>query len=162
MEQTEQLKPTRKQNIMQGIKFTLFSASAGIIQVVSFTLLTELAHLPYWPAYLIALLLSVLYNFTVNRKFTFKSAANVPRAMGLVLLYYAVFTPLSTLWGDALTKAGWNEYVVLVGTMLINFVTEFLFQRFVVYRNNMYTNEAGQKEMAQLEQEETGGQEKEA
>ena len=153
METTEEKKPvvpTKKQNIIQGIKFTLFSASAGIIQVLSFTLLNELAHLPYWPAYLIALVLSVVYNFTVNRRFTFKSTANVPRAMGILLIYYAIFTPLSTWWGDALTGAGWNDYVVLIGTMLINFVTEFCVQRFLIYRNDMYTNEAGKKEIENL------------
>ena len=153
MEQPTNVTPTKKQNLMQALKFLLFSASAGLIQLGSFTLLLEVAHFPYWPAYLIALVLSVVYNFTVNRKFTFKSAANVPRAMGLLLLYYALFTPLSTWWGDALTAAGWNEYVVLVGTMVVNFVTEFLFQRFVIYRNDMYTNAAGQREMEALRTE---------
>lgn len=95
----------------------------------------------YWPAYLIALLVSVLYNFTLNRRFTFKSAANIPIAMIKVLMYYAVFTPLSTWWGDALTAIGWNDYIVLAGTMIINFVTEFLYCRFFVYRNSIYTND---------------------
>lgn len=141
------IKLTKKQNATHVIKFGLFSASAGIIQFLSFTLLHEIAKLKYWPAYLIALTLSVLYNFTVNRKFTFKSANNVPVAMLKVLAYYAVFTPLSTLWGNALTaKAGWNEYLVLSGTMIINLVTEFLFCRFVVYRNSINTNKAGEKE----------------
>ncbi|MEG2315207.1 MAG: GtrA family protein, partial [Clostridia bacterium] len=85
--------------------------------------------------------LSVLWNFTLNRRYTFRSDANIPRAMLLVGLYYLVFTPLSTWWGAALTNLGWNEDLVLVGTMLINFVTEFLFQRFVVYRNTIDTNE---------------------
>ena len=147
METNGQVKLTKKQNLMQALRFLLFSISAGAIQVISFTLLNELAHFPYWPAYLIALILSVVYNFTVNRKFTFKSTANVPRAMGLLLLYYAVFTPLSTWWGDALTKASWNEYVVLLGTMVINFITEFSFSRFVIYRKDMFTNEAGKREM---------------
>lgn len=137
---------SRKQNFFQFIKFTLFSASAGIIQFGSFTLLHELAGLPYWPCYLFALILSVIYNFTVNRRFTFKSAANIPRAMMMVFGYYCVFTPLSTLWGDALASIGWNEYIVLAGTMVINFVSEFLFTRFVVYRNSINTNELAQKE----------------
>ena len=117
----------------------LFSISAGIIQIGSFTLLNEVAHLPYWPAYLISLVLSVLYNFTLNRRFTFQSVANVPIAMAKVVAYYGVFTPLSTWWGDALTGIGWNEYLVLVGTMLINVSTEYLFCRFVVYRKSMNT-----------------------
>ena len=129
----------RRQNFIQFLKFTLFSASAGLIQVVSFTLMIELARFPYWPAYLIALILSVLYNFTINRRFTFKSATNYPRAMLKIFAYYLVFTPLSTWWGDRLTAIGWNEYLVLAGTMIINFVTEYLFCRLVVYRNSINT-----------------------
>ncbi|MDD3920003.1 MAG: GtrA family protein [Eubacteriales bacterium] len=147
MEQQPELKLTKKQNIAQVVKFALFSVSAGVIQLITFTLLNELAHFPYWPAYLIALVLSVVYNFTVNRRFTFKSAKNVPLAMLQVACYYLVFTPLSTWWGDALTRIGWNEYVVLLGTMVINLATEYLFCRFVVYKNAMYTNEAGKKEL---------------
>lgn len=130
---------------MRAIKFVLFSASAGIIQFLSFTLLSEVLKLIYWPSYLIALLLSVIWNFTFNRRYTFKSAENVPKAMALVLLYYAVFTPLSLLWGDELTKIGWNSYVVLIGTMIINFVTEFLYQRLVVFKKSLDTNELAQK-----------------
>lgn len=137
---------TKKENIVQIVKFALFSASAGIIQTVSFTLLNEIVKWPYWPCYLIALTLSVLWNFTLNRRFTFKSAANVPVAMLKILGYYLVFTPLSTWWGDALTAAGWNEYLVLFGTMIINLATEYLFCRFVVYRNQINTNDLAQKE----------------
>lgn len=136
---------TKKQNFFQFVKFTLFSASAGLVQVISFTLLFELANLPYWPSYLVALILSVLYNFTVNRRFTFRSAANIPLAMLKVTGYYAVFTPLSTWWGDALTNLGWNDYLVLGGTMIINLVTEFLFYRLVVYRNSINTRLDTQK-----------------
>ncbi len=143
-------KQRRRQDILQFIKFTLFSASAGIIQALSFTLLNELTKFPYWPSYLIALTLSVLYNFTLNRKFTFKSANNIPVAMLKVLGYYAVFTPLSTWWGDALTDAMVNEYVVLIGTMLVNFITEYLFQRFVVFRGSINTNDLGLRENERL------------
>ncbi len=145
------VKLTREQNLLQMLKFTLFSISAGMVQLLSFTLITELIpNVPYWPAYLTALVLSVVYNFTVNRKFTFKSAKNVPLAMLQVLGYYLAFTPLSTWWGDALSKAGWNSYLVLGGTMVINFVTEYLFCRFVVYRRDMFTNEDGVKELEAL------------
>lgn len=123
------------------IKFVLFSASAGIIQIGTFTLLNEVAHLEYWIAYLIALILSVVWNFTFNRKFTFKSANNVPIAMLKVALYYAVFTPLSTLLENYLTTSlYWNEYVVTAINMLINFVTEFLYQRFFVFGKSLDTN----------------------
>ena len=143
----------RRRDILQFIQFTLFSASAGIVQAGSFTLLRISTPLSYWPKYLIALVLSVVYNFTLNRKFTFKSANNIPKAMLQVLGYYAVFTPLSTWWGDALTKAGVFDYIVLAGTMVINFVTEFLFQRFVVFRDSINTNKLGQKENERLSKE---------
>ncbi len=116
------------------IKFTLFSASAGIIEIGSFSLLNETLEWPYWPCYLIALTLSVLWNFTLNRRYTFQSYANVPRAMLLVAAYYAVFTPLTTWGGNILAEdLNWNEYLVTGINMLLNFVTEYLFQRYVVY-----------------------------
>ena len=139
----------KKEEVLRIMKYVLFSISAGIIQTLSFTLLHEILHWPYWPCYLIALVLSVLWNFTLNRRFTFQSAANIPRAMLQVLGYYCVFTPLSTLWGNALTNAGWNDYIVLFGTMLINLTTEFLFWRLVVYRNSINTNERARKRLAQ-------------
>lgn len=153
-----QKKLKHKNEIVRVVKFVLLSASAGVIQLVSFTILNELAFrgtetgVGYWVPYLISLILSVIWNFTFNRKFTFKSAANVPKAMLLVLAYYVVFTPLSTLWGDALTdKAGWNEYAVLIMTMVINLVTEFLYNRFVVYRKSLNTNDLGKKEEAAIQ-----------
>lgn len=127
------------ENAMQMIKFTIFSISAGVIQLLSFTLLFEVFHLIYWPAYLIALTLSVLWNFTLNRKFTFKSANNIPIAMTKVAFFYAIFTPLSTWWGDALTKINWNEYLVLGLTMVTNLITEFLYTKYFVYRNSVNT-----------------------
>ena len=131
---------SKKENFYQVAKFVGFSISAGVIQIATFTLLNELIKWSYWPSYLIALTLSVLWNFTLNREFTFKSANNVPVAMLLVGAYYLVFTPLSTWWGEALTNVGWNEYLVLFITMVINMSTEFLFCRFVVYRNSINTN----------------------
>ena len=126
-----------KKELIRCVKFVLFSISAGAIQMGGFALLNELAHLRYWTAYLISLVLSVLWNFTLNRKFTFYAANNVPIAMMKVALFYLVFTPLSTWWTAALTEPVygicWNEYVVLILTMLVNFVTEFLYSRFVVF-----------------------------
>lgn len=129
----------KNENLVHMIKFLLFSMSAGIIQAITFTLLFELAHFIYWPSYLIALTLSVVWNFTLNRKFTFKSAANVPVAMTKIAIYYAIFTPLSTWWGDALTTIGWNEYLVLFITMVSNLVSEFLVTKYYVYRNQINT-----------------------
>ena len=138
----------------QAIKFTLFSISAGIIQILSFELFTKVLNLPYWVSYLSALVLSVLWNFTFNRRYTFRSDCNIPKAMALVGLFYLVFTPLSTWWGTALTNIGWNEDLVLVGTMIINFVSEFLYQKFVVYRNTIDTNDLAMRAKAH-EQENT-------
>ena len=120
------------------IKFVLFSASAGIIEMGSFALLNELLDWPYWPSYLIALTLSVLWNFTLNRKFTFRSAADVPRAMLLVFAYYCVFTPVTTIGGNYLAEnLGWNEYLVTGINMALNLITEFLWQKYVVYRGQV-------------------------
>ena len=119
-------------------KFLFFSISAGLIQMGSFALLNELSSWSYWPCYLISLLLSVLWNFTLNRKFTFKAAGNVPAAMLKVLAYYAVFTPVSTILGNYLSETLlWNEYLVTALNMVCNLVTEYLFQRYVVYGKNV-------------------------
>ena len=140
---------SKKDNALQAIKFALFSASAGIIQVATFTVLNELVvpniHIEnemlknilsaeYGVCYLIALVMSVLWNFTFNRKFTFKDASNVPIAMLKVFLFYLVFTPLSTWGGDALVKIGWDDTLVLAITMVINFVTEFIYDDLFVFR----------------------------
>lgn len=125
------------------IKFTLFSLSAGLIQIGAFTLLNELLHLDYWVSYLIALVLSVLWNFTLNRKFTFKSASNVPSAMLKVALFYLVFTPLSTYLEHFYTNTlHWNEYAATAANMILNFVTEFLYQRFFVFKDSIDTNKS--------------------
>ena len=140
-------RPDAKETRVQIIKFALFSASAGIVETVSFALLKLITHWKYWPCYLIALTLSMLWNFTLNREFTFKSANNVPVAMFKVFLFYLVFTPASTWWGNALSNAGWNDFLVLAFTMAINLTTEFLYDRFVVYRTSMNTNKRGQKQI---------------
>ena len=154
---------TKAQIRWMAIKFVLFSISAGVIEAGSYYILNEFTHIDqytnldevfgneYGLTYFIALVLSVVWNFTLNRKFTFQSAANIPRAMLLVAGYYCVFTPLSTLWGNALTNAGWNDYIVLFGTMLINLTTEFLFWRLVVYRDSINTNEHAMKKQAEAQ-----------
>ena len=136
---------SRKKEVIRSLKFLLFSISAGVIELAAFSLLNELTSWSYWPCYLVALALSVLWNFTLNRRYTFRSDASVARSMLLVALFYAVFTPVSTWWGHALTTAGWNDFLVLAGTMVVNFVTEFLYQRFVVYRNRIDTNDVARR-----------------
>ncbi len=129
------------------IKFGLFSISAGLIQISSFALLYDLLHITYWVSYLIALVLSVLWNFTFNRRFTFKSAANVPIAMLKVFGYYCVFTPLTILLGTYLEGTlGWNGNIVTLINMALNLITEFLFQKYVVYRKTIDTNDLARKE----------------
>jgi len=131
------------------VKFLLFSISAGIIEISSFALLYDVLHITYWISYLVALILSVLWNFTFNRRFTFKAAANVPIAMLKVIGYYCVFTPLSTLGGNYLEGVlGWNGNLVTLMNMVVNLITEFMFYKYVVYRKTIDTNELAQKKQA--------------
>lgn len=149
-------KPAKNSSVMQAVKFVLFSASAGIIQVVSFTILNELFpdmegtnaitnwlfNSEYGAKYLVALILSVLWNFTFNRKFTFKSANNIPIAMLKVFGFYCVFTPVSVILGEmAAQKLTWDfsEYLILGVTMATNMVTEFLYSKYVVYNEKNET-----------------------
>ena len=122
-------------SLWQALKFTLFSVSAGIIQVGSFAVL-EIFIKDYWIPYLVSLTLSILWNFTLNRKYTFKSAANVPVAMAKVFGFYLVFTPVSTFLGTLAEKQGCHDFLILAVTMLSNFILEFLFCKFVVYRGS--------------------------
>lgn len=137
----------KNRELIRTIKFVLFSISAGVIQILSFTLLNELMTWPYWPSYLISITLSVLWNFTLNRRFTFKSANNVPVAMAQTALFYVVFTPVTTWMGNYLVESLlWNEYLVTAINMVLNFVLEYLFQRFVVFRDSLDTNDLAKKE----------------
>ncbi|MCI8956508.1 MAG: GtrA family protein [Eubacterium sp.] len=132
----------KKEETIRVIKFTLFSISAGVIQILAFTLLTELTSLPYWPRYLTALVLSILWNFTLNREFTFKAANNIPIAMMKVAVFYLIFTPVTTIGGSYLVETlGWNDYLVTVFNMLLNFVTEYLYDRFIVFGKEINTKE---------------------
>lgn len=134
--------PTKNKNVGQAIKFAIFSLSAGIIQVVSFAALELLFSLvgtkgqDYWAVcYLPSLVLSVVWNFTLNRKFTFQSASNVPIAMLKVAAFYLVFTPVSLLLGNVADKAGWNDFLIQALVMASNLILEFLYQKFFVFRD---------------------------
>ena len=132
---------SRKKEVIRSLKFLLFSISAGVIELAAFSLLNELTSWSYWPCYLVALALSVLWNFTLNRRYTFQSANNVPRAMALVFAFYCVFTPLSTFLGSFLADTlGWNEYLVTILNMAANFILEYLYDRLVVFRGSIDTN----------------------
>lgn len=133
-------KTSRRKELLRVIKFVGFSISAGVIEIVAFTLFNEIAHLPYWISYLVALILSVLWNFTFNRKFTFQAANNIPVAMIKVAVFYAIFTPLTTLLEHKLTAIGWNEYLVTLINMGINLTTEYLYDRYFVFRESLDTN----------------------
>ena len=136
-----------RKEVIRSLKFLLFSISAGIIELVAFSLLNEVTKWSYWPCYLIALVLSVLWNFTLNRRYTFQSANNVPRAMALVFLFYCVFTPLSTLLGSFLADTlHWNEYLVTILNMAANFILEYLYDRLVVFRASIDTNARAQRQ----------------
>ena len=129
-----------KKQFLQILIFTGFSISAGVIQLLSFTVLYEWgAWLKWWPAYLISIVLSVIWNFTFNRKFTFRAANNDPVAMLLVVIYYAAFIPASVFGGNAL-EAAWGEkfgIAVTVLMMVLNFITEFLWDKFIVFNNKV-------------------------
>ena len=125
-----------KKDLIQTLKFVLFSASAGIIQLGSFALFNDVIKMGWWPSYLISLILSVLWNFTLNRNFTFKSASNVPIAMAKVFAYYLVFTPLTTIGGNYLTGTlHWNDYFVTLLNMALNLITEFFYQKYYVFKD---------------------------
>ncbi len=145
-----------RSELIRTIKFVLFSISAGVIEIGVFTVLYELLHWEYWVAYLIALVLSVVWNFTLNREFTFRSANNVPVAMLKVAAYYAVFTPVTTILGNYLEgSCGWNGMLVTIMNMLLNFVTEYLYDRFVVFGKSIDTNSRAQAQA----QSQSGGNE---
>lgn len=150
-------KETRVKELLRALKFTLISISAGLIQIGVYALIRLFIDFPEesWQDYVIAytpsLILSVVWNFTINRKITFKSANNIKVAMLLVLAFYAVFTPASIILGALVVNAGGNEDVVFVVTLLINFVLEFLYTRFIVYRNSCDT--AVKKEQDKQENE---------
>ena len=153
-EQEKQSK--NRSELIRTIKFVLFSISAGVIEIGVFTVLYELLHWEYWVAYLIALVLSVVWNFTLNREFTFRSANNVPVAMLKVAAYYAVFTPVTTVLGNYLEgSCGWNGMLVTIMNMLLNFVTEYLYDRFVVFGKSIDTNSRAQAQA----QSQSGGNE---
>ncbi len=139
---SEEKKTKDRTELTRSAKFVLFSVSAGVIELGSFTLMYEVFHWEYWVAYLIALVLSVVWNFTLNREFTFRSANNVPIAMLKVAAYYAVFTPLTTLLGNYLEgSCGWDGMWVTILNMALNFVTEYLYDRYYVFRDSLDTNE---------------------
>ena len=132
----------KHKELLRTLKFVLFSISAGVIEILAFSLLNELTRWSYWPCYLIALILSVLWNFTLNRRYTFQSASNVPVAMLKVFAFYCVFIPLSTIGGSYLADTlHWNEYLVTALNMVCNLTLEFLYDRFYVFRDSIDTRE---------------------
>lgn len=135
------MEPKKPKELFRAIKFVLFSASAGIIEFGTFAVLDAFTPWPYWPKYLIALILSVLWNFTLNRQFTFLSAGNIPLAMLKVAGYYAVFTPVTTIGGNYLAETlGWNDLLVTVLNIALNLVTEYYFDRYFVFGKTLDTN----------------------
>ena len=149
-EKEDEKSSSKNQNInkemIRGLKFTLFSISAGLIEIATFSLLNELTNWPYWACYLVALVLSVLWNFTLNRRYTFRSSDNVSVTMLKTLGLYLVFTPVSTILGGYLADTLlWNEYLVTLLIMLSNFILEFLYDRFFVFGKTIDTNDLAKK-----------------
>ena len=129
-----------KKELLRTLKFTLFSISAGILEIGVFTLLDNLTNWNYWVCYLIALIISVIWNFTLNREYTFKSSTNIPKAMFKVFLFYLIFTPFSTILGNYLVESlKWNEYLVTGFNMLLNFILEYLFDKYFVFYGSIDT-----------------------
>ena len=145
----------KKKEVIRTLKFVIVSASAGIIELAVFTLMNEFTGLKYWPCYLTALIASVVWCFTINRRYTFQSTKNVPRAMAMVFAFYLVFTPLSTILGNYLAETlHWNEYLVTAINMALNLSLEYLYDTFVVYRNEMDNNDVAAKQRAKEEKAE--------
>ena len=142
----------KRKEVIRAIKFALVSASAGIVEIVVFTIMNEFTGLKYWPCYLTALVASVIWCFTINRRYTFKSTKNVPRAMAMVFAFYLVFTPVTTILGNYLAETlHWNEYLVTAINMALNLSLEYLYDTFVVYRNEMDNNDVAARQKAKEE-----------
>lgn len=142
----DDLNEKKKKEVFRAVKFVLFSVSAGIVEIIVYSLMELLTDLPYWPCYLTALICSVLWNFTLNRHFTFQSANNVPVAMMKVAAYYCVFTPVTTIGGNYLAEdLGWNGFLVTGINMACNLVTEYLYDRFFVFGKTIDTNKRARR-----------------
>ena len=156
---TEHTSIEKRRELFRAIKFTLFSISAGLVEFGSFSLLELIPYFAikenYWIPATISLALSVIWNFTFNRKFTFQSANNVSIAMLKVLAYYVIFAPLSIWLAQMylIDQLGWNEFLVKAFVMLVNFITEFLYQRYYVFGKTIDTNNIAQKKMKEKNNE---------
>ena len=145
----------KRKEVIRAVKFALVSASAGIVEIVVFTIMNEFTGLRYWPCYLTALIASVVWCFTINRRYTFKSTKNVPRAMAMVFAFYLVFTPATTILGNYLAETlHWNEYLVTGINMALNLSLEYLYDTFIVYRGEMDNNDIAKKDAARRMQRE--------
>ena len=129
-----------KRELIRTIKFTVFSISAGLIEIISFSILDNFTKFNYSICYLSALILSVIWNFTLNREYTFKSANNIPIAMTKVFVFYLIFTPTSTFLGNYLVNNMlWNGYLVTGINMLLNFILEYLYDKYYVFKGTIDT-----------------------
>ena len=133
---------TKKESAIQALKFTIISMSAGLIQAGSFAIFDSVIKLGWQTSYLVSLILSVLWNFTINRKVTFKSSSNVPVAMAKVAAFYLVFTPATTALGNYLTGTlGWHDYIATGINMVLNLTLEFFYDKYFVFRDTLHKEE---------------------
>ena len=170
-----------KKELWRALKYTLFAISAGAIQLISSAILklvldaVIVEKIPFqfiieqdvstFVADTVGLALSIIWNFTFNRKFTFKAANNVPVAMLLAFLFYVPFYPFQ-IWYIPMVEQGlnigfWGWMIGLVTCMLINFVLEFLWQQFVVFRGKLDTNSLAKKDAQATSQTAADGAEEE-
>lgn len=140
------MNPNKKEELKRSVKFLVFSVGAGLIQIVSAMLLDKVFGVESHIAYLVGLILSILFNFTVNRRYTFKSASNVPIAMLKVAAFYLVFTPLSTWLVEYMVYTlHIDSFIADLCVMVLNFALEFPYQRFFVFRKTLDTNRLAKK-----------------
>lgn len=133
------------ETLVQTFKFTLLSLSAGLVEACSFMLIDLLTPMTYDWKHVISIVLSVLYNFTLNRRYTFKSANNIPIAMLKVGIFYVFFIPVTAWLGQIAANTGWNEYLIKGLSMLANFVGEFIWWKYIVFRGTENTNDLAKK-----------------
>lgn len=174
----EELKAARKKKAKRFLKYAIIAISGGLIQLTAYIILsdaikldkhvsfdaiyqkqpwlTEIFYDPdtgktYGLSYFIAVSLSVIWNFTFNRKYTFKSASNVPKAMLLFVLYYAFSIPFNC-WAivqlNKLVVFPLSDKVILICIMLANGLPAFFYQRYVVFGRSLDTKHKKKKRQA--------------
>lgn len=117
--------------------FLYFSLGAGVIKLVSFLLLSliDSGHGAVLVlAEIVSVVLSGLFNFTWNRKFTFRSTNNIVPGMFLYGLYSLIATPAVASFIVDLTRRGWADWLAKAMKMALHFILDSLYCKFVIFR----------------------------